>query len=230
MMPRPGTGVLHLVACALIGVSGLALAELEIPEALAPLLAGEQDQRVGRAFVPSPDQRVGEVRLLRRGEADVVQTLLYTKILKRVVGEIRDKEMANWPDGVEGHADAERYAQALAQAQKEIWDRIPASARGTDRQQKLLIEFVLSADAAAVLLAEYEMKEVGGDVQVTARRPLALLDLSRSYIQRNMQLIVADSFRVQGDELQNVLGSLPLVAAAAGASASAATPTINGKK
>ena len=74
-----------------------------------------------RAFVPDPAQRVGEVRILRRGDATVVETLLYTKVLSRVVGEIRKKELANWP----GSADVAAYLEALSQVQKTVESRLP---------------------------------------------------------------------------------------------------------
>lgn len=169
------------------------------------------DQVLRRTFVPSPDRKVGEVRLLRRGDTDVVQTLLYTKILKRVVGEIRKKETANWLPGSDGYADSLRYIDALVQAQEDIWSRLPKFERSGEARQKLLIEFILDKQTARVVFAEFDFTEAAGTVRISARRALAQLDLSRAYVRRNMQLIVADSFQLAGPQLQEALRLLPSI-------------------
>jgi hypothetical protein len=87
------------------------------------------------------------VRLVRRGDYDVVQTLLYTKVLSRVVAEIRKKELAGWPDGP-GHAESLRYVEALESVRRTIWNRMPRDSKTADRRQKLWIEFVLAERAA----------------------------------------------------------------------------------
>ena len=152
------------------------------------------DRVVRRAFVPSPDQKVGEVRIVRRGDAQVVQTLLYSKILSRVVAEIRKKEAANWPPGAPGHEDAERYGAALARVQEQIWDRMPRSETVRDRRQKMWIEFVLSPQRALVAMGPFEMQEAGGEVKVVKREALVVVEPSRDYVERNMRLIEVDAF------------------------------------
>ncbi|MBI3785228.1 MAG: hypothetical protein HY270_17690, partial [Deltaproteobacteria bacterium] len=133
------------------------------------------------------------------------------KILKRVIGEIRKKEEANWPASSQHHDDAQRYVEALSKAQEDIWNRLPKFERGADQRQKLLIEFVLSQDAAFIALAEYEMRESGDAVRVTSRRPIALLQPSRAYVENNMRLIAADSFKLDGDKLDEMLRPLALL-------------------
>lgn len=160
-----------------------------VPARLAPWLDASADRRVDRAYVPSPERRVGEVRILRRGDATVVQTLLYSKVLSRVVGEIRKKELANWP----GSPDAASYLEALARVQETIWRRLPRDRRVSDRRQKMWIEFVLAPDAALVALGAFEMEEHDGEVRVVRREPLVVLEPSRDYVSRNQRLIAADS-------------------------------------
>ena len=92
-----------------------AAAETVVPARLAPLFDASHDELVRQTVVPSPEQKVGAVRLLRRGGYEVVQTLLYTKVLSRVVAEIRKKELASWSDGP-GHDDSQRYMEALEDA------------------------------------------------------------------------------------------------------------------
>ncbi len=220
------TGCTLAVAAAI--VAGVALAEdppsVPVPDAIAPLLAAADDRVVNRTVVPSPEQRVGEVRLIQRGRANVVQTLLYTPVLKRVVGEIRSKEERNWPVGVAGHDDAMRYLEALVRAQERIWDEFPKFNRQADRRQKLLIEFVLTDTVSLVAVGTYELQEADGTVQATARRWFSLLDLSRNYVQRNMRLIVADSFRVPEAEIARLLGPLELLVPGAEPPAAAGSP------
>lgn len=194
--------VLALGACA-------AAADPVVPPRLAPLFDARGDEVVARVFVPSPEQKVGEVRLVRRGDFDVVQTLLYTKVLSRVVAEIRKKELANWPEGKAGHADALRYADALENARREIWSRVPSDVRLADRRQKLWIEFVLGARAGAIALGTFEIEEgPGAVVHPTSRETLALLEPTRDYLRRNMRLIAADSFVVEQGALTTLLAPM----------------------
>jgi hypothetical protein len=181
---------------------------------LAVRLDTGADRVVARAFVPSEAQRVGEVRLVRRGDADVVETLLYTKVLSRVVGEIRKKELANWPADRPGHADALRYIDALEDARRAIWNAMPQPTPGSDRRQKMWIDFVLAGDAAGVALGRCGLDESGPMVRSTNRQTLAVLLLDREYVQRNMRLIAADSFSVEGPALDALLAPLPRLAAA----------------
>jgi len=195
--------LLPLLAC--LGAPCAALAE---PAATRP--GATEDEVVARSYVPSPERRVGEVRLIRRGDANVVQTLLYTKLLRRVVGEIRQKELANWPEGP-GHADALRYVEALAAAQKQLWGRLLASEPVRDRRQKLWVEFVLTPTASQLAIGAFEMDEEQGEVRVLRRETLAVLEPSRGYVQRNMRLIASDSFHVEGAALASLLEPLELL-------------------
>jgi hypothetical protein len=179
----------------------------------AAALAKPEDRILQRAFVPTPEEKVGEVRLVQRGDAEVVQTLLYSKLLARVVAEIRRKELANWPEGQPGHDDALRYVAMLASVQKQIWDRMPRDEAGADRRQKMGIEFVLTKNAARVEVGALTLDESNGDVRVLSFEPIESFEPSRLYVQRNMRLIAADSFHVEGPALDALLQPLPLLAA-----------------
>ena len=194
-----------------IACSTPARAETAIDPRLAPLLDAASDQTLRRSFVPSEEQKVGEVRLVRRGKAEVVETLLYSKVLGRVVAEIRKKELANWPPGQPGHDDAQRYVEALETVQKQIWDRMPRTEAVRDRRQKLFVDFVLSADRAVVAIGAFEMSENDGEVRVLRREPLVVFEPSRHYAVRNMRLIAADSFHVPEPELSTLLDGMPLL-------------------
>ena len=107
------------------------------------------------------------MRILKRGDATVVETLLYTKVLSRVVGEIRKKELANWP----GNPDAARYVEALEQAQKQIWSRLPTDERLADRRQKLWIDFVDAPDVAFVAIGS--VRDAGDERRSARAAPRA---------------------------------------------------------
>lgn len=187
-------------------------AALLVALALAGAARGEappDDVLVTHAFVPSSARRVGEVRIVKRGDAAVVQTLLYTSLLQRAVDAIHDKEEKNWPAAHPRHGDARRYLGALdAQAA-----RVLAAPAPDDRRRRLLIEFVLDGEAASVVVGDFDMAGDEDAIRVTARRPVETLALSPGYVRRNMQLIVADAFDLPVDGIAPVLGPLaPLLA------------------
>ena len=195
---RRGSGwrlctALVLVAGVARGRAGAATATL--PEAL---LDAAPDRVVARTVVPDEVRKVGEVRLVTRGDATVVQTLLATKALGRVVAEIRKKEEANWPPEAAGHADMQRYVEGLAAAAAELRTRRD---EGGDRRQRLLIEFVASEGASGVLFAEFEGDEKDGRIEPRSRKPIAVLPLGRAYVFPNMRFILADSFHVPVPEV-----------------------------
>jgi hypothetical protein len=162
-----------------------------VPPRLAPWLDAAHDQVVQRTFVPDPSQKVGEVRILRRGDATVVETLIYSKVGSRVVGEIRKKELANWP----GSPDVAAYLDALSQVQQTVERRLPTD-RAADRRQKIWIDFVVAPAAAFIAIGAFEATLESGEVKVVSREPLALVQPSREYVERNQRLIAADSFKV----------------------------------
>ena len=170
-------------------------------------LDARSDEVVARSYVPSEARRVGEVRLIRRSDANVVQTLLYTKVLSRVVGEIRKKELANWPDGP-GRADALRYVGALEAVRERVFRELSKREPKSDRRQKVWIEFLVAPRTALVAIGRFEMETRDGEVRVVEREPIVVLEPSREYVVRNMRLIAADSFRVEGEALRALLAPL----------------------
>jgi hypothetical protein len=152
-----------------------------------------QDVVVDRAFVPSQTRPQGEVRLVRRGGQVVVQTILYTRVLKRVLSNIAGKERRNWPAGAEGHADAERYLAALEEHRK-------AAAAASDRRTTMIIEFVDTGESTIVTLGGVDLEEGGETIRVVRRRTPVVLKPSATYVRRNMRFIVADAFQVSIEE------------------------------
>ncbi len=190
---------------ALVVLAGLAAAaEAGRP----PTSGGVRDEVVLAAFVPSADQPQGEVRLVRRGDAVVMQTVLYSRYLKRVVAEIRKKEVANWPPARAGHEDSRRYIDAILEARDRIQRRFKERADRGDRRQKMLIEFILSGTASLVTISEPELDEVNGHMRVVSNRPMARLELSRTYVRRDIYEIARDALKLGRKEANDVLEPL----------------------
>lgn len=165
-----------------------------------------------KASTPVPDavRKLGEVRLLARGEAVVVQTLLQTRLLSRVVAEIRVKEGRNWPVDDEG---TRAYLAALDAARDAVEKReIPFGEK--DRRRRLLIEFAADEKEAVVLLGSFRFTGEEAAPALPEREILATVAVPRAYVLRNMRLILADSFQVPEADVGR-LG--PLGPAASGA-------------
>jgi len=180
-----------------------------IAPALAPLFDGAADAVVAATPVPSPDRRVGDVRLLRRGTVAVVQTVLDTALLPRVVAEIRKKEEGNWPPDKPGHDDAARYVATLEQVAEQLRSQQPKDPHRTHRRLHLLIEFALDATQAAVAISGWAATDSGA---VRRSEPVVVLQPARHYVRTNMRLIAADSFHVDGAALDALLAPLPQLA------------------
>jgi len=176
------------------------------PAARAALLDTTGDVVIDRAPVPSAQRPQGEVRIVRRGGHVVVQTILDTRVLKRVLGAVSDKERRNWPAGTAGHADMERYVAALEQFRRAAAERPDQAGAEVDRRVQALIEFIDASGGPLVAIGGVTLAEDGGPagtaaaVRIRARSAPVLLNLSADYVRRNMTLIVADAFSLDPGE------------------------------
>ncbi len=198
---------IRLVAVLILGVFSLpAVAAKGTPQAdYARLLDGSRDEIVRSEFVPSGEQPVGEVRLVRRGPAVVMQTVLYTTLLKRVVAEIRKKDLADWPASRHGHDDAMKYIEAIRSAQAGIQERFRRGEHRGERRQTMLIEFILSGNTSFVAIAEPSLAEAGGHMRVVSRRQIAVLPLSRAYVRGNIYEIARDALKLDRKRSRDLL-------------------------
>jgi hypothetical protein len=171
-----------------------------------PLLDHSRDRILRRADIISRGGKHGEVRLVERSSLRVVQTLLYSKLLHRVVAEIRDRESGNWPAERPGHDASARYVAELERAEQSI--ARPGSGErgpGAERRRPLLIEFVLSSSGEAVLLLEPRVEDAGGELVIVDARLIVLLELPRDFVEREMRLIAEEHFSSARDELAQLL-------------------------
>jgi hypothetical protein len=176
-----------------------------------------RDQVHATKVVPDPQRKVGEVKLLARGNAVVVQTLLSTKLLERVTSEIRKKEEGNWPAG---DPSREAYLAALERTREAVEKR-DVGVDWKQRRRRLLIEFAADDANAAVFLGTFRFTGEGSST--VEREVLETLELPRSYVLRNMRLILADSFQVAESEVDSIgpLGPASNAAAPKGAASPA---------
>jgi hypothetical protein len=174
---------------------------------LSPLLDASRDEVVRSATVPSVFPQA-EVRLIRRGKSVVMETVIFSRLLKRVVGEIRRKESSAWTPERAGHGDSKRYVDALGRAYRAAELRFRERDAGNYHRRSLLIEFVLSEEEAFVAILEPEVRGNFGDLQVTERRILEILPLSRRYVSENMHEIAIDSLGWSRREAEETLKPL----------------------
>jgi hypothetical protein len=153
-----------------------------------------------RTVVPDDVRAVGEVRLVQRGGATVVQTVLATKLLRRVVAEIAHKERGNWAPDQPGVDGMQRYVDAVEAAARELEAARDAAGGGGDRRLRLIIEFVATPDAAGVALATFDASGQEGTFETPGRQGMSAFPLPRPYVLRNMRRILSDAFhRPEGD-------------------------------
>lgn len=185
------TGAATAIVCALACARALAAPAI-------PAFDAATDRVVKRRIVPNDVRHQGEVRLVTRGDAVVVQTLLATRVLRRAVAEIRRKEERNWPVGAPGRDDMVRYVDALAAAADGL------EAAHPDEPKRLLIEFVATAAGGGVVIGEFEGDEAGGVLHPTTARTIATPAVGRDYLLRNMRLILADALELDETELDRL--------------------------
>ena len=162
----------------------------------AALLDMSHDVVVDRVFVPSAEKPQGEVRIVRRDGHVVVQTLLYTRVLKRIIRAIGEKERRNWPGGAAGHDDMERYLTALEDFRRAAAGTPATGTTDADRRVQMLIEFIDAPAGALVAIGAATFEGVGDELRVRARVTPSVPALSADYVRRNMPLIVADAFAI----------------------------------
>jgi len=163
---------------------------------------------IWRAPIPAEPPYQGEVRLLRRDSALVMQTVLNSKVLRHVVAAIQKKEFSDWPEDRDGWIDSRRYSDELYRA----YESIQARAKGrksSDRYLNLLIEFVLQERHSFVALYEPTLSKSGDQFSVQEKEVLEKMNTSRTYIYKNLQEIARDSFQLEEQEVLELLQPIP---------------------
>ncbi len=158
-----------------------------------------------RCPVRAADTPIGEVRLLTRDEAVVVQTLLRTVLMRRVVAEIRKKEETNWPSSRRGSESSRQYVAALERVQRRLWEQRARSTRGPNPPQKLAIEFVSGGNEAWVGVGTFDLQGDPMHFNLSALELFERLDLDAHYVGENIRLILADACQLGEEEIDRLL-------------------------
>lgn len=192
--------------------SGLALSlqaqALWVHASTSESAAGDE-QVIHRAFVPETPPYQGEVRLILRGPAVVMQTILDSKVLGRVVAAIKKKELKRWPEGREGWLDSRLYVDALQETAKQIKQRAKADKSRTDRYLKLLVEFVLDGNQHFAAFYAPTLQRDEDHLQVMDKELLLKLEPSRGYVLENILEIALDTFHIDARGIDELLTPSP---------------------
>ncbi|MGH7804251.1 MAG: hypothetical protein ACREQJ_07870 [Candidatus Binatia bacterium] len=162
-------------------------------------VAHEPETILRRAWIPSAARPQGEIRLADRSSVPVIEVLLHTRLLSRVVARIRDKEKAAWPDGSE-HADASRrYLEALEQSAADVrraHSPTPAEkgAKPPSPKLGLLIEIGAAGDRGFANFSDVDVVVAKDGLEVRRVRPLRQLDQPVAWAKRTVELIRAEHF------------------------------------
>jgi len=178
-----------------------------MPLALAVSAAlASEDVVLERAVVPSAKRPQGEVRLVGRDGRVVVQTVLHSKVLRRVAGAIAKKEQSNWPSGREGSEDAARYVTLLADMAKQIQQQ---DRTDEGRRRSMCIEYTDTHDEVRVTFTGARV-ETGpeGLALVAQTDPRHVIEPSTEYYERNRLLIVADAFGLDSSEAAKLIAAV----------------------
>ena len=195
-----------LAATFLLAVSAPA-EQASLARRYAALLDPAADRIVQRAWVPSAEQPQGEVRLIARGGALVMQTALSSKVLRRVTAAIIEKEERTWPEERDGFVDSQRYRETLSKAVEAVQQESRAHPR-PDRRQQLLIEFVAAGRSTLYAIYLPELNEGAEGLEIAARKLLFIKAASPLYVRGNLVEIAMDSFHLERAEAEQLISAL----------------------
>ncbi len=160
---------------------------------------------MARAFIPSPRNVHGEVRVISDGNATRVQSLLYSRMLARGLQAIRNKESESWP---QGQPDSARYLDALRKAERQVLDAFYATTNRVDERQTMLIEVAAFPDHGEVRICELQLAETNGTVTILSSPVLESFTTSLDYARSSMRRIIRNAFPEIPPELKPVLSAL----------------------
>ncbi|MDH3453533.1 MAG: hypothetical protein OEL80_00180 [Desulfuromonadales bacterium] len=167
-----------------------------------------QDRIVRRVVVPSIEQPQGEVQLIQRRDLLVVQTLLSSPILKRVVAAIDAKEGRSWPEAREGHVESRHYREELFRATEKSWDVFRQRGDRNQDRQALMIEFILGPRQALIALSLPQLTGAHGNLRLLGKQPIQVWRGAKDYVRENIFEIVRDSFQLDAGAAEELLKPL----------------------
>lgn len=178
--------------------------------ALGALLAGSvhgQEPWLARAFIPSSNNVHGEVRLLKRGEAACVQTLLYSKYLRRGLHEMTKQERLAWPEGWPCCEASSNYLADLDTVKYAVLgDSTPATNEAPEAK-RMLIEFTFSPTGSCHAVGDMDLAGPPEALEVVQTRLRQTREAPPYYISRAMWLMGRRAFAASDEALRALLES-----------------------
>ena len=180
-MSKPCWSRIALVTASLAwGLVGQSAAVPSSATAAAPTLVART--RVPNAIIPQ-----GEVRALRSGDTETVQSVLLTRHAKRVQRHIAKQEHASWGDD----PSAMSYLEELDLAIGEYLRR-----RESDgKTMALSISFVSTPHTAHVEFAFAHALASRAGLELRSATVWRRLSLPKTYVDKNQEYILADAFK-----------------------------------
>jgi hypothetical protein len=173
------------------------------------LLDRSKDIPMGHAFVPSKKKPQGEIQLVKRGRAWVLQSIFYTKYPTRFLKEVKKKEAKAWPKkDMPGKADSDRYLKGLEKAIETI-KAAYAKDKPEDKRRKLLVELVFSAAHNFVVFSTVKLEKKADRETIASATPIAITALSSEYLRREITLIAEDSFKYSAETSAEIFRIFP---------------------
>ncbi len=166
------------------------------------LAAGAEEPWLARAFIPSSNSVHGEVRLLKRGDAACVQTLLYSKFLRRGLYEMTKQERKAWPEGLPCCDASSNYLADLDSARVVV---MAEPTEDTNALRRMLIEFTFSSSGATYALGAMNLEGPAAALQVVQPRMHVTRTAHPYYISRAMYLMGEQGFGLADAPLEALL-------------------------
>ena len=173
----------------------------------AALRAGAEEPWLARAFLPSSNNVHGEVRLLQRGDTACVQTLLYSKHLRRGLHEMAREEEKAWPDNWPCCEASSNYLVQLRAVRDTV---LGETADNSNDLYRLLIEFSLGPTQACYAIGTMSLEGPAEARLVTQPRLLVSTSAHPYYISRAMALMCEQGFGLSDQDLLKKAGWTPV--------------------
>ncbi len=175
-----------------LGLLGLASARAEEPW-------------LARAFIPSSNNVHGEVRLLKRDGTACMQTLLYSKYLRRGLYEMAKQERQAWPDGWPCCEFSSNYLAAVDAGKREVLGLSEPDTNTAPEIKRMLIEFNFSPTGTWYTVGEPELDGPPETRTVTTARVIRTEEAHPHYVSRAMWLMGERGFGLEPAALQDLL-------------------------
>ena len=126
-----------------------------------------------------------------------------------MVQSIRKKEQVRWPEGAADHASSLAYLKGLDVAEDAAREAFLSRANQNDERRKMMTELVLAGGESFFATYVIDARKVDDGFDVLSARPVALQDVTPSYIRGAMRTQCANAFKLSEVELDALLASPP---------------------